>query len=520
MLETSPGFAVRLIGYCNLTEDVILRRFQQEGVASLRDLDGEYTIVVASSSECWIITSPVGAMHYFYHLQGERFHHGQQIAAIAREAGLAWQWNWQALGDLLQLENLTGNASLHPDIHKVPPGSLVHFHRPSGKLRLDSRVCLDELPRRSSTATEAVQALNRSVETWAGDAPFLSLSGGFDSRVILASMLRLGIRPHLVTMGTDACSDVRVARRIAAHFDLPHDLIRLELDDLLRHGLTVSALTNGTKTAWHWHTYVYPLKAAVPAGTTFFVGTLGEFARSYYFDRGALGLLADRFPAFSLSRFWTLKLGRHPTFQEAELGGLAPELARELDAEGIRRRSARLAAFCHHRFLRGLTRYYFEQRVPNFYANGIAMYRASSAWRSPFHSRAWIEAIWNLPERWKLGSNWHRFAIARNCPDLLEFPEENGFDRRRMLRRAPPLYWTPPMRRATYVTYDQSATWYREPLLQDFLHDHFSLIDDLVDPALAARIAASHRSGVDRTRTLAHLLTLIRWKQVLAGSAT
>jgi len=41
-----------------------------------------------------------------------------------------------------------------------------------------------------------------------------------------------------------------------------------------------------------------------------------------------------------------------------------------------------------------------------------------------------------------------------------------------------------------------------------------------VDPALAARIAASHRSGVDRTRTLAHLLTLIRWKQVLAGSAT
>jgi asparagine synthase (glutamine-hydrolysing) len=76
--------------------------------------------------------------------------------------------------------------------------------------------------------------------------------------------------------------------------------------------------------------------------------------------------------------------------------------------------------------LPGLTRYYFEQRVPNFYANGIKMYMDSSQWRSPFHSRRWIDQIWNLPASWKLGSNWHRFAIAKNMPKLLEFPEENG----------------------------------------------------------------------------------------------
>lgn len=518
MLDPTAGFAVRLIGYCNLSEDVILRRFTQEGAEALRGLEGEYTIVVTSATECWIITSLVGATHYFYCHQGERFFHGQQIAAIVRESGLGWRWNWQALGDLLQLENLTGNATLHPEINRVPPGSLVHFHRPSRRLTLDSRVCLDDLPRRHSTASEAVECLNRSVQSWAGANPYLSLSGGFDSRVILASMLRLGIRPHLITMGSESSSDVQVARRIATHFDLHHELIRLELDDLLGHGLTVSALTNGTKTASHWHTFVYPLKASIPSGSAFFVGTLGELARNYYFDYGSLGLLADRFPVFSLQQFWSLKLGRHPTFMETELAGLAPELARELDAGGIQRRARRLSGFCHHRFLQGLTRYYFEQRVPNFYANGIAMYRASSAWRSPFHSRAWIEAVWNLPERWKLGSNWHRFAIARNCPDLLDFSEEKGFDRRRMLRRAPPLYWTPLIQRTTYVTYDQSATWYRQPQLQDFLHNHFSLIDDLVDPALAARIADSHRSGTDRTRTLAHLLTLIRWKQVLSGA--
>jgi hypothetical protein len=158
--------------------------------------------------------------------------------------------------------------------------------------------------------------------------------------------------------------------------------------------------------------------------------------------------------------------------------------------------------------------------VPNFYANGIRMYRASSHWRSPFHSRRWIDAIWNLPSSWKLGSNWHRHAIRSNCPELLEFPEENGFDRRRMLPKAPPLYWTPPMRRARYISYDLSAEWYRDQRLQDF-HPRPT---ETASPtwwtqALVERILKAHRSGTDRTRSLAFLLTMIHWKGVLGYSS-
>jgi len=307
-----------------------------------------------------------------------------------------------------------------------------------------------------------------------------------------------------------------VARRMAERFGLPHQLISLELDDVFAHAPTISSVTNGTKTAWHWHTFLYPLKAAIPAEATFFVGTLGEFARSYYFDRGWLGRFASLAPDVALGRFWAMKLNRHPSFAPEELRHLAAPLAAELVPEGRSRRAARLAGFCRGGFLEGLTRYYFEQRVPNCYANGIRMYRASSAWRSPFHDRRWIEAIWNLPDGWKLGSNWHRHAIARNCPELLTFPEENGFDRRRMLPKAPPLYWTPPMRRARYVSYDLSADWYRDPRMHAFLLEHAARIDDLVDPELVGRILEIHRSGTDRTRTLAFLLTLIVWKQVIA----
>jgi hypothetical protein len=257
------------------------------------------------------------------------------------------------------------------------------------------------------------------------------------------------------------------------------------------------------------------LKAQIPADSSFFVGTLGEFARSYYFDKGQLGQIAALNPNLALQRFWNMKLNRHPTFLPNELSALHSQFAEQLSTQGIHSRAHRLTSYCKQRFLPGLTRYYFEQRVPNFYANGIRMYMDSSRWRSPFHSRRWIDQIWNLPASWKLGSNWHRYAISMNMSKLLDFPEENGFVSSRMLKKAPPLYWTSAMRRTPYISYDLSSEWYRDPILQDFIYSNRQSIDDLIDPVLVASILSSHKSGNDRTRTLAFLLTMIYWKQNL-----
>lgn len=511
---------LRLIGYCEKPEAFLIQCYEANDLASLTDLRGEYTLIFQSPTECCIITSPIGAMHYFYTVQNGILHHGDRVVDILKEAKLAWHWNWQSLGDLCQLENLTNNQTLHPEVQRVPPGSMLRFR--NGRLDLRTKAYLDSISVRHADPSEAVTYLNEEVAAWSGLNPYLSLSGGFDSRVILSSLLTQGIRPHLITMGSDESSDVGVARSMAKRFGLAHDLIRIRLEDLITHGSRISALTNGSKTAWHWHTYLYPLKAAIPASSTFFVGTLGEFARSYYFDKGVLGRAANAIAPFSLRRFWTLKLRRHPTFLPGELASLTPAFAQQLSDDGILARSERLTSYCHDQFLSGLTRYYFEQRVPNFYANGIKMYLASSQWRSPFHSRKWIDSIWNLDASWKLGSNWHRHAIATNLPDLLSFPEENGFDRKKMLRVAPLFYWTPFMRRTPYISYDMSARWYGEPSMQDYLRSNLTCIDDLIDPSAATQILDSHRNGTDRTRTIAFLLTMIHWKQVvkeLAGHA-
>jgi len=71
-------------GYCELDEVALVTKFISEGPRSLRNLRGEYTIVIEGNNECFIITSPIGVMHYFYCVCHARFYHSDRVTDILR----------------------------------------------------------------------------------------------------------------------------------------------------------------------------------------------------------------------------------------------------------------------------------------------------------------------------------------------------------------------------------------------------------------------------------------------------
>ena len=88
-----------------------------------------------------------------------------------------------------------------------------------------------------------------------------------------------------------------------------------------------------------------------------------------------------------------------------------------------------------------------------------------------------------------------------------------------MLRKVPPLYWTPLMRCIPYVTYVQSQVWYRDARLQSLLRERVASLADLVSADTVGSILSQHSQGVDRTRSLAFLLTMVHWKSVVSPSS-
>ncbi|MFN9622661.1 MAG: hypothetical protein ACK587_07510 [Cyanobacteriota bacterium] len=505
--------SLTILGYCDQEEESIKMLIQNKEYSRIQNMGGEYTLIYETPDMTVIITSMIGAIQYFYYFDGKKFAHGSQIIDIVISSNLEWSWDWESLGDLCELENLTKNRTLHREIKKVPAGTVLIY---DNDLIVRTSNLLDTIKLDKADPVDAVNILNQETKKLAGKDPILSLSGGFDSRVILSSLLKQGIYPTVVTLGGETNSDMKVADMIASKFSLTHIKIRLSLEDIIESGEKISSLTNGSKPACHWHTYLYPKKADLAKERTFFVGTLGEFARSYYFDKGFISLLNDSFAKFAQTKFWLLKLSRHRTFLKEEYPYICEDLNKEIGREGIQRRAERNALLSSGDFLSGGTRYYLEQRVPHFYANGISMYNASSSWRSPFHSRKWLETIWNLCDQWKLGSNWHRLAISRNYPKLLQFPEEKGFHRKRMLTKAPPLYWLPIMQREKYNTYDMSAEWYTSKLIREFILDNTSCIDEFISRSLCESILEQHLVTKGRTRAISFILTILYFKLALS----
>ena len=435
------------------------------------------------------------------------------MLSVLRQLDLPWAWDWESVGDLCEQENLAQNRTMHKHIKKVPGGTILTYKE---SLKQRTSNFIDSILVTEASAVDAIDIFNAETSKLSGIQPILSLSGGFDSRVILSSMLKQDIFPTVVTLGKRDNSDMQVAEMIAKEFLLEHIRVELSLDDLLSNAERIANITNCSKPACHWHTYLYPKKAGISKERSFFVGTLGEFARNYYFDKGLLSLLNESLPCFSQEHFWRIKLSRHRTFLPGESKYLCDQLRSEISTEGLQRRAQRNSLLSSGDFLSGGSRYYLEQRVPNFYANGISMYNDSSSWRSPFHNIKWLEIIWNLSNQWKLGSNWHRLAIKRNFPKLLDFPEEKGFNTGCMLSKAPPLYWLPVLQRRKYKSYDLSTEWYTEKRIHELILDNSSLLEDILHKTLCESILEEHLMFQSRTRAISFILTILYFKLALS----
>lgn len=512
-IHTHPDSSITIYGYCEGTQQELDKLILRRSFGTVQSLKGEFTIVHQREDNITIITSLIGAIQYFYYYDGNRFSHGSCILDIVEDMGLGWEWDWESVGDLCEQEYLTMNRTMHKSIKKVPAGSILTFRN---KLVIRTTNLLDTIPIRDANPLDAIQILNEETARLMGDQPVLSLSGGFDSRLILSSMLKQGIHPRILTLGNEGTSDMEVAKSIISDFSLEHLRVNLDVEDLLKHGQHIARITNGAKPACHWHTYIYPKKAGMTKDHSFFVGTLGEFARSYYFDKGFLSLLNEGFTSFSQRRLWYLRLLRHRTFSENETKSLCDSLSSQVSSNGIIKRAFRNAKLSKGDFMAGNTRFYLEQRVAHFYANGISMYNDTTLWRSPFHNIDWLRIIWCLSDQWKLGSNWHRLAIEKNYPKLLDFSEEKGLSRKYMLKKAPPLYWLPITQRNKYNNYDMSQQWYQDTRIKELIMDNRGYLDQIIEPELCESIVTEHRKFKTRTRAISFLLSIIYFKSVVS----
>src|SRR5262249_12695204 len=213
----------------------LARHFQQHGIESLSDVDGNFAgfLMDGKQERCILFTDRYGVERLFVHRDGQRILFASEAKAIVAVAasgidsvGLA---EWLACGCTI------GTRSLYKEIEILSGGSMLTV-APGRELvrhRYFDRTRLEQLPQLSRTQflEQFDDSLTTAVKSAVQRSPSaISLTGGLDSRLVLAA---LEPPPHSVpcyTFGSmyRTTRDVAVARAVANKCQQDHHELTLD----------------------------------------------------------------------------------------------------------------------------------------------------------------------------------------------------------------------------------------------------------------------------------------------------
>lgn len=225
--RADDGSECILVGYAILNDRIAneaVTRLLAEKIDDdhwLASLDGEFLLLHATTDRLTVVSSRYGYQPFWYsHLDG-RLVGGTLFADVwnrLKQLGRTGI-NLQSVFETLVYKRVFGTKTPHPDIHVLPPARrmtvdqrglhMTAYWQPdfSEKLSLSLDDAADEFSARIQTA------LRR--KTSDGRRYALFLSGGMDTRVILAHAAAMGMDLPCVTINAFENREVRVARRAA-----------------------------------------------------------------------------------------------------------------------------------------------------------------------------------------------------------------------------------------------------------------------------------------------------------------
>lgn len=187
------------------------------------DFNGIFTVILKKDDRLYLLTDPMGG-NRVYQNDGLSFWSSSFLATATASVHLSP--NKQAIYEYAFQETTYGEDTVFKEVSSLD--SLKYFEfLADGPIGYDKKLTFDFQPSGASCedlVQETVPMLRDLVRPIAdvfGDKIRTALSGGYDSRLMLALLKDSGSRPHVYVYGPDNSPDVTVARTIAKGEDFP-----------------------------------------------------------------------------------------------------------------------------------------------------------------------------------------------------------------------------------------------------------------------------------------------------------
>ncbi len=525
--------------------EVILQSYLRSGEACVAVLEGMFAFAIwdGGHQRLLLARDRLGKKPLVYARQGSRCVFASELQALAQDAELALEPNWDALHHYLTLSCIPAPQTVFENVWKLPPAHYAVVE--AGRMRLERYWTADPAAKRRVTTRQAVAELRERL-TDAVRARLISdvpvgafLSGGIDSSIVVSTMARLSDGPiDTFAIGFDEApfNELPYARLVAERYGTRHTEFMVRPDaaaimpQLLRHYGEPFADSSAIPTYYVSSCARQHVKVVLSGdgGDELFGGYYRHLAMRWADRYARLPRLVRDAVAGPLLRRW-------PAWLDARGGRLSVRrFARGLDRSRRDRALSWILAFGETE-KRAL--YHADGPLSASSADTAACFDAlwePVAGSDGVDALAWVDLQWYLPSdllvKMDIASMAHGLEVRapwldRRVVELaLQLPAHLKV-RGRTLKYLPRRAWQqdlPPaiLRRGKQGFAVPLAAWLRGSLrdwMQELLLSPSAKSRGLLDPAAVTQLVEEHAAGgIDRSEQLWVLMMLELWFRVFA----
>lgn len=515
-------------GHCFATDghaELILHGFEEHGRDFFRTLHGTFVAAVwdVRGRRLTLVNDRFGMKPLYYALLADRLLFASEIKALLADPDVPRRPDRRGVAQFFAFAQLLGEDTLFEGVRHLPAAAWLTYEARTGRLAADTYWRPEPGPAGTASEAELLDridaAFKRAVDRRTTDTDHLglSLSGGLDSRTILAA-LEPGTPVTTVSMGVEGSMDHQSAARMAALCGCPHHSYYLAdrfLADFEKHLRWLVHVTDGHYQSQCVTVPTLPLYRELGI-EVLLRGHAGELlhmdkAYSYSLDRAALGLrdaAALEAWLFDHLRAFVSTGGAGPLFAESrpgEMEALARESLRSCLAD-----SAHLEPPVHrvwHLFL--------TQRLRRETALSMVEFGTLVETRLPFLDNDLVDLLFAAPPGLKLGDTIEAHLLRRRRPDFLAVANANtgapvGAGRLYRLAAKVRMKVLGKLGVKGYKHYEQLGRWLREELrllVTNLLLDDRCLGRGVLNPDTVRAVVDRHlNQGQNHTFLLMALL--------------
>ena len=407
----------------------ILNLYQKEGDEFVKALNGSFVLAIwdFEKKSLTIANDRYGLRPLYFFRQEDLLVFSSEVKSILALDEVSRRVDERAIAEFFSFEFILGNKTLFRDVSLLPPASVLTFEsgdfnlRQYWTLRLQEQGNVFKVEESLKTARKLLcQAVSRQANK--DESIALFLSGGLDSRTLLAALTRAGKDILTITYGTPDSYDVKMAQFVAKTLKAKNCFFELDPSYLDKWGRKGVWLTDGMNSCFNFTGIeVLPEVRNLSRimlngfGGNELLGHLSWGLFKFSFIRNRKKFIAEFFRTLNQLFPRTVQPLLFKTEFYSQIRGLALEsLEQSIDESGADHPYNRI----YHFFIRE------KARRSNLL--GLIMDHSQVEYRAPFYDYDFVDFIETIPPQQRRLARFYRQLIVKEFPEVSSIPYQRS----------------------------------------------------------------------------------------------